>query len=299
MLSQLAWPLLVLHLWFPLLLSAKALSRPAENIQFLLHYWLWYLGLTYIQFYVQLAPFQGLVDLGIAIFKIWLFYGHGCVLLSRFYLPKATFAATRWTSVVDMEAGFIDPMVLGFVVRNPVFQSTMSVLENSGIARFALSLFAFNHELCRLVLWPKRPLCLHLGVDFFCYMDLPRELAARLQRLERFLFGLRSAVSPAVSPSQKAHKLATKVDYSDRNEFFSPKQDFSPRDIASPNRLHTLSPPQDTTSPLMRKARRKPPEARRGRSISVGSIDALELPYPLDTAPERSVSDVIYKHRRD
>ncbi|PVH15464.1 uncharacterized protein CXQ87_003305 [Candidozyma duobushaemuli] len=285
MLSQLAWPLSVLHLWFPLLLSAKALSRPAENIQFLLHYWLWYLGLTHVQFYLQLAPFQGLLTWPLPFSR----YGFSTATVASYY---------RLVLSGGHGGGIYRPYRPGFRGKEPVFQSTMSVLERSGIARFASSLFAFNHELCRSVSWPKRPSCLHLGVDFFCYMDSPRELAQRLQSLERFIFGIRSAVSPAVSPSQKVSRSTSKVDYNDRNEFYSPKREFSPREVHSPNRLHTLSPTfPENNSPLVRKTRRKPPEERRVRSASVGSIDDSALPYPLETAPERSVSEVIFNKR--
>ncbi|KAF3991084.1 hypothetical protein FT663_01793 [Candidozyma haemuli var. vulneris] len=309
MLTQLALPLSALHLWFPLLLSAKALNRPpGENIQFLLHYWLWYLGLSYVHFYLaSMVPLQGVVDLFLAGVKIWLFYGHGCIVLSRFYLPRVAFATTGWTSVVELEATVIDPLVSAFVVRNPILQNTMSVIERTGIASFASALFAFNHELCRSVSWPKRPSCLHLGVDFLCYMDSPRELAARLQKLERFIFGIRSAVSPVVSPKSRkvsSRKLNTsKVDYDDS---------FSPRstEFYTPNRSNALSPavfspvagPLETNSPLVKKTRRRPPEeTKRTRSASVGSIDDSPLPYPLEdpNPTERSVSEVIFKSRRD
>lgn len=288
MLLHLALPLLVLHLWFPVLLLAKASNRPSEKTQFLLHYWLWYLALTYIHFYILLSllPLQGILDLMFAVFKIWLFYGHGCVLLLSYYLPRTAFATTGWASVVDMEAGLIDPVVLTFIIRNPVWQKIVYVLEKTGFFGFASGIFSFSHELCRLVSWPKRPLCLHLGAEFFCYMDSPKELAQRLQNVERFLFGLKAAVSPATSPaarrvsSRHKHHTSSRVDYSDyesdsfllrQSELYTPARSnpLSPTAL-SPTALSpkTLSPVggDSGVSPLVKKTRRRPPND--GRVVS-------------------------------
>lgn len=173
-----------------------------------------------------------------------------------------------------------------------VYHPQPSVAENSirvgetGLFGFASGIFSFSHELCRLVSWPKRPLCLHLGAEFFCYMDSPKELAQRLQNVELFLFGLKAAVSPATSPaarrvsSRHKHHTSSRVDYSDyesdsfllrQSELYTPARSnpLSPTAL-SPTALSpkTLSPVggDSGVSPLVKKTRRRPPND--GRVVS-------------------------------
>lgn len=200
MLSLITAPLSVLHLWIPLALTAKSLqSESPQSHAFLLHYWAWYVLLSYLHFLVSswgLFFLAGAVDLALAGAKLWLFYAHGCMVLSRFYLPRALFAATGLASLADFEAKLIDPFVT-FLARNKILQKGLSFFESSKNSGLARSLAAFNRELC------KRQ-CLAVGVDFVCYLDLPRQLAERVQAIERFLAFLRGFVeNDKTSPPPK------------------------------------------------------------------------------------------------
>lgn len=204
--------------WLPLLFSAKALLRPDQNLHFLLTYWLLYALMANIQYYlrhVQTAvPFVSLfVYLGDFI-NTWMFYSHGCLVLSNYYIPGLFGGGVSGSYVIDTwDLRVFDPVVKTLVVKNGFFQNFLGLFP----ARFLPidDLIAFNHQLCHhFELGGKRLSFLQFGVDYFCYIDTPNELHVRYLRCRRFLLSLACFGQPprrrrrAVLKSQQPRPMA-------------------------------------------------------------------------------------------
>lgn len=199
-------PLLsLLTFWGPLLLSIRAMKRP-ENSQFLLTYWLVYATISNIQsfFSVYLGGLAMFVAIVAAAFNVWLFYGHGCLVVSHFFGPDILRRTTGVSSVSELDVRFIDPMMVTLVARNPVAQGVMRLLPRK-ISPFR-ELLQFNAEFARSLLTSRRVSFLQLMGGFFCYMDSPVELNARYQQC-RSLFGKLSDPGPQVRSPEPTRKL--------------------------------------------------------------------------------------------
>lgn len=190
----------VFTFWFPLALSTKALdSRDVQGIQFLLTFWLYYVVIAHAQFYVRLYdfPLANLCCLGGDFVKMWMFYAHGCLVISAYYVP-ALFGHTLGSyTVMDFEKLYVDPLVSTFVTRNPVLQNFLVLIRGVRLPGVPISdLLRFNYELRKMPDSPKKPSFLQFGLDYFCYIDLSSALYARYQEFRRFLFGVSQVILP-------------------------------------------------------------------------------------------------------
>lgn len=181
------------------------MKRP-ESSQFLLTYWLVYATISNIQsfFSVYLGGLAMFVAIVAAALNVWLFYGHGCLVVSHFIGPHILRRTTGASSVSELDARFIDPMMVTLVARNPVAQGVMRLLPRK-ISPFR-ELLQFNLEFARSLLTSRRMSFLQLMGGFFCYMDSPVELNARYEQC-RSLFGKLADPGPQVRIPEPTRKL--------------------------------------------------------------------------------------------
>lgn len=197
----------MLYLWFPLLLSVKCLHSPEdhaflEKARFLLHYWLWYLILSHAQWcYSSLSlPLPSVLDVFCGCVKIWLLYGHGCLVLSYFYLPKFAKSVFSSTNIQSVEHKYLNPAAVSFVAKNPLVQGVIHVLLRIELLSFASGVFEFNSEIKRTVSHDTFPGILTLGLHCLCFVDHPSQLVKRYRLISQYLSAFSSA---SQSPSSR------------------------------------------------------------------------------------------------
>lgn len=261
----------VLYLWFPLLLSIKCLNTPSdhaynEQSRFLLHYWLWYLLIVHVQWLYSsfLLPGSLLLEACCACVKIWLLYGHGCLIMSHFYIPGAVALLCGSSDITTIEKSMVDPLMSSFVIKNPILHAVVSVLLRSNTISFASGVFDFYFELRRTSSWNKFPGTLTLGLHCLCFLDDPSQLTRRYNLLHLYLssFSPKSRLSPSSTHSPRTR---------------------SPRNM--PPRSDTLSPRSPTVMSKRRKARYTEllgqellTDPSQPRSVSDNSMDRKRAP---------------------
>lgn len=234
----------LLTFWFPLLLTAKLLSNINStayitssliaSVNFLLNYWLCYIVVTYIEGSdVVKALANNYAGYGFSAMKLWLFYGHGCLIMNNYYVDSVfqrIFIKSSSKSPVAtlpvLEANLIDPLVVQFVTRNFLVQNLARLFLNSRIG-LVRELVAYNYELARALAESgssksERTSFLQFSLDYLCFMDNPSDLNQRFQNSKNILTHFLSVVSlPPVDSDAKyskdgnVHGRSIKKSYSD------------------------------------------------------------------------------------
>lgn len=186
-------PLSVLSFWIPLLLSLRACREQIPQAhQFLLTYWIFYVVLNnttgFLQRCLGFSPLADLVNLSGEICNLWLFYGHGCLVLANYYLPDVMYRFTGYESLGELDHRLITP------VTTPIFQAL------SKTAPLARILGPFSPRIAtsspkRLALSSSFSQSLHSVLDYgleqLCYMDTSAELHERYLQNQSLLLMLR------------------------------------------------------------------------------------------------------------
>ncbi|KAM9934376.1 hypothetical protein OXX80_006023 [Metschnikowia pulcherrima] len=181
--------------WWPLLLSVKALQAPGENVQFLLTYWLFYACISSFQFHVSASsiPLSSIMCLGADVLNLWMFYSHGCLLVTHYYIPNMT--GMPLVHVVEcFDKKLLDPLVTNLWVRNKFLQGFLR--SKSPKSPLIDDLMMFNRSLCNHFAQPKRLTFLQFSLEYFCYMDSENELNARYLKSRGSYAALRASISP-------------------------------------------------------------------------------------------------------
>lgn len=228
----------LLTFWLPLLLTAKLLSNLNQtsyvgngligSMQFLLNYWICYIVFTYVE-RSEVAKLMAdkYAEVGFSLVKIWLFYGHGCLIMNNYYLDslfKRLFIKSASKSVNTLqvlETNLIDPLVDLFVIRNFVVQNMVRVFHRSriGVVR---GLVAYNYELRKNFNTSskcERISFLQFSLDYLCYMDDPNELDQRFQNSQNILSHFLSVISlPPVEDAKNncSMRKSNDMDYNRR-----------------------------------------------------------------------------------
>lgn len=228
----------LLTFWLPLLLTAKLLSNLNQtsyvgngligSMQFLLNYWICYIVFTYLErSEVAKLLADKYAEVGFSLVKIWLFYGHGCLIVNNYYLDslfKHLFIKSASKSVNTLqvlETNLIDPLVDLFVIRNFLVQNMVRVFHRSriGVVR---GLVAYNYELRKNFNTSskcERTSFLQFSLDYLCYMDDPNELDQRFQNSQNILSHFFSVISlPPVEDAKKNRSMRKShdLDYNKR-----------------------------------------------------------------------------------
>lgn len=178
--------LALLYYWFPLLLSIKALDSDRNALRFLLTYWLCYCLVAHTQGFLQshVPGLQWALEPLAASIKVWLFYGHGCLVTAHYLLPLAMQRTFGCTTFGELENNVIEPSLSTFVFKNPLLQVPFRVFGGVLLPMLPIrEMLHYNAQALRSQ--KKGNLALQLGVDHFCYMDLKSELHARYQELRQ------------------------------------------------------------------------------------------------------------------
>ncbi|QBM89335.1 hypothetical protein METSCH_D04050 [Metschnikowia aff. pulcherrima] len=181
--------------WWPLLLSVKALQAPGENVQFLLTYWLFYACISSFQFHVLALsiPLSSIMCLGADVLNLWMFYSHGCLLVTHYYIPNMT--GRPLVHVIEgFDKNLLDPLIMNLWVRNKFLQGFLR--SKSPKSPIIDDLMLFNQSLCDHFAQPKRLTILQFSLEYFCYMDLENELNARYLKSRGSYAALRAAILP-------------------------------------------------------------------------------------------------------
>ncbi|WEJ94727.1 hypothetical protein PSN45_002221 [Yamadazyma tenuis] len=177
-----------------MLLSIKALNhlgaRPdSKNVQharFLLNYWIYYILIsnaenTLLVRTVDASAFQA-ASVVAFLFKVWLFYGRGCLVLSYYYVSNAftrILDNTTNTANIDVfEVRFVDPAVsvalMNSVLTNHVLAGLSQVSSFNGLVHSIIaSIHQFHMELASSYHGGhlKTPFFLGSSLSFFCTID--------------------------------------------------------------------------------------------------------------------------------
>lgn len=161
-------PLAVLAFWIPLLLSLRATrDKNSSAHRFLLIYWLLYAVSSNVSTTLQMPfekiPLTTTIDAAVSIFNVWLFYGHGCLVVSFYVLPGLFSRFLGFRSLDELDQ-FLSPVIFPLVNGSKSF-------AGKGVTRGTLSGLSI----------------LDYGVNRFCYMDLPPELHQRYLNARRIL----------------------------------------------------------------------------------------------------------------
>lgn len=228
----------LLTFWLPLLLTAKLLSNLNQtsyvgngligSMQFLLNYWICYIVFTYVEkSEVSKLLADQYAEFGFSLVKIWLFYGHGCLIMNNYYLDslfKRLFIKSASKSVNTLqvlEANLIDPLVDLFLIRNFVVQNMVRLFHKSRIGLIR-GLVAYNYELRKNFNTGskgERTSFLQFSLDYLCYMDDPNELKQRFQNSQNILTHFLSVISlPPVEDAKgnRSMRRSHDLDYNRR-----------------------------------------------------------------------------------
>lgn len=173
--------------WVPLLLSCRATQdKNSSAHRFLLTYWIFYSLSTnannLMQMYLE-VPLADVVDIATSVFNIWLFYGHGCLVLTHHFLPGLFYRFTGFLSLEEFDHEVLSPVISPVV--NAATRKLLSRRKGSGARGSAAP------QLNRLSI-------LDFGVDQLCYTDDPTELYLRYMSSRRILSW------PLLAPAQRA-----------------------------------------------------------------------------------------------
>lgn len=204
-------PLSLVSFWFPLLLSLQACREQKSTAhQFLLTYWLFYAVLNnasnYLQAYLGFLPLADVVELACTFLNMWLFYGHGCLVLAHYYLPDLLYKFTGCLSFAELDKRLITPGVV------PMLNVLALTRPFSGIMAPILPRRRSSSNPRRLTLGTSLAQVLFSildqGVDRFCYMDDPAELHARYLSNRLFLLVVSLAFSHQQQPKTRRRAVS-------------------------------------------------------------------------------------------
>lgn len=193
-------PLAVLAFWIPLLLSLRATrDKNYSAHRFLLTYWLFYAVSsnvsTTLQTVFENLPLVTTIHAAVSIFNVWLFYGHGCLVVSFYVLPDLFHRFLGFRSLEELDQ-FLSP------VLSPLVNGSKS-FARKGVTRGR----------------PSGLSILDYGVHRFCYMDQPAELHQRYLNTRRILQVLllkpNKRTSRRRSPSGSLSALASRRERSE------------------------------------------------------------------------------------
>lgn len=177
---------------FPFLLTVKLLAgihnassnaaADASQARFLLNYWLCYLVINLVE---QLLPLRGLAEqlfelLPLLFYatKMWLFYGHGCLIVNYYYMRVVFSVVSPQTrsraSLTAFEHQYLDPFVKNIVYSRSLMGALL-ILANLRLAVF-VALWRFVHEFHAA----SMPF-LQFLLNYWCYIDSALELNRRFE----------------------------------------------------------------------------------------------------------------------
>lgn len=159
-------PLAIFAFWIPLFLTFRAFHEKNSSAhRFLLTYWIFYAMVSNINRILQEVlgnlPLSAIIDGTVSVFNIWLFYGHGCLVVSYYFLPSLVYRLSGILSLYEFDHGILSPMIFPILKSKSFLKNGSFSDRNSGIA----PLDSFS--------------VLDYGVSRFCYMDEPAELHSR------------------------------------------------------------------------------------------------------------------------
>lgn len=253
--------ILILNFWFPLLLTAKAFQRPDDGTRFLLTYWVLYACVANAQYYFHHHErgfsFDSLIVYLGDFVLMWMFYSHGCLVITHYYLPSLFRLGTGGASTIDeLDFRLFDPLVNLAVVRNPFLQGLIGLFPTRILP--IDDLMAFNNELCRhFRLSGKRLSFLQFGVEYFCYMDTSSELHVRYLRCRRFLLGLNMLGLPPRKRRVRSGSSTFRAPTPPQDQLYA-REEFRTRLRANSAGLRTSQAASGSTSPPVNSPRMAP-----------------------------------------
>lgn len=171
---------------FPLLLTLKLLNKSEKSHyqRYLFHYWIYYIMISKVESTLVMQvldlSFFNVFQVLIFLFKCWLFYGKGCLIVSYYYLnnilPKE-YSNGSFSRLEIFELKFVDPLA-NLLCINGLNNQLWMVLNNlSGkhnlIHTIIGDIYRFNYELYQFVghNHVKSPYFLNYSLNYFCQID--------------------------------------------------------------------------------------------------------------------------------
>lgn len=177
---------------FPFLLTVKLLAgihnntpnpaAEASQARFLLNYWICYAVLGQLELLLPVrAVAEQLFELLPLVFyatKLWLFYGHGCLIVNYYY-ARVVFSvispqSRSRASLTAFEHQYLDPLVKNIVFSRSV-QGALLILANLRFTVF-VAFWRFVHEF-----HAANATFLQFLLNYCCYIDSALELNRRFE----------------------------------------------------------------------------------------------------------------------
>lgn len=257
--------------WFPLLLSVKLISdlkntpKYGENGIFLLNYWLCYVVCDRITGWVVEMDWK--VMLASELFKSWLFYNHGCLMINYYFIDglfRNVFIQRNsdYTTLQVFETKLIDPLVDKFILNNYLLQFFFRFFNNIR-SPWLSSMVGLNKELKAKYLDGQQTV-LDISINYLCFIDNEESLDRSYQNSLYFMKSVGSLLFVSKGSIDVVQERP-----------ITPSPTVSPpRSTPSSPRSNPSSPPLSISSPKQ--------SARLPRSVSSSeSSPRRSTPYPI------------------
>lgn len=215
-----------LNLYFPLLLTVKLISLnnssiTSENCIFLLNYWICFILVNYITGYLG---YQIIFE----VFKVWLFYYHGCLIINYYYFKNCIQVITNdsLSSFRLFETKYLNPLINQFFINNILLQNFLKIFNYIPVLQ---SVSDFNRE---LKLKQNKDSFLQVSINYLCYIDNMKVLNANFEKkmngfLKYFILPpkeVKEEEDPIVIDENIQNNLRKIAKLENKRDGFSPKE---------------------------------------------------------------------------
>lgn len=196
--------LCIFSFWVPLLASFRASGDNNDLArQFLVTYWVFYAILTHVWYFVY-DHLEGLklgsfvAPLG-ALFNIWMFYHHGCLVIAQHYVPVLFGRTTGYLSVAEFDHRVLTPLMAPVANSVGLFSQMTGILHSGSKSRRSSDASRRSLNSSRRPSDQPRSAgrvsFLEAVLARWCYMDDPNDLRARYMRNQRLFWDISQAFS--------------------------------------------------------------------------------------------------------